>query len=203
MNSFIKSLPRTVFAILILGVGILLIIMFDPPHTLCRSQVDDFKEKQKVFLFEGEKKILGKQTAPEIEKYLDLCIQRNGPGGCAEYFYRLKEMLRDLDNVSSQCKAYVGEVSNVKNAFWQSVEVLVRAAWGANPPKSSSQRAGWLSTSEIGLYCQLKSQCLKMYGKSPWEAFREKMLTALPGSEKMTREKVWSLNLLSTNCDKY
>ncbi len=203
MNSFFRTLSKTTLAMIIIAGGIFLLILIDPPHTLCDTQVSEFKKKQKTFLISGDKKILNKKTPPSIDKLIKSCVENNSPGGCLEYFYKLKTMLRDFNNVSSECSAKVGSIKPFKTALWDALELLVRSGWGKVPPAVASEKRGWLSYSDVRLYCKLKNTVQKNYGKDRWTKFRERLLKSLPKADAMERERVWSLVILSVNCSKY
>lgn len=188
---------------ILLGGGVLLIILLDPPHTVCDTQAAVFKTKQKTFLFEGEKKVLGKKTASDYDKLLKICVMQNSSGGCSEWAFRVRELLRDLKLSTERCAPEIAATSRVKKVIWESLEVLTRGAWGVGGPKSEYDKLGWLTPSDVNLYCELKVFAQANYPKSDWEKFREKMLKALPESSNLNRDQAWSRMLLSTRCEGY
>ncbi len=58
LDEFFRTLSRRTIVILSLVVGTLVIIMLNPPHTVCDAQLDVFKSSQTGFLFLDPKKKL-------------------------------------------------------------------------------------------------------------------------------------------------
>lgn len=197
----ILQLSKTALALLVIAGGVLALVIFNPPHTVCDAQRDAFKESQKSFLYLDEKNKVKKKT--KFEEMYALCKSTNTPGGCYELFMDLKRLLADLKNVPRECGSNIGSLSEVKKAIWESTELLVRMAWGEKPPETYYEKFAWLDSADIALFCSLKSTIENLYGIEEWTRFREKMFTALPGSKDLPRNQVWETMILSVNCAKY
>jgi hypothetical protein len=201
MDRIFAIIPKWFLATLIIGGGIAFLVISNPPHTVCESQLEVFHEVQKRFLF-----LNPKEKAIKTSKYrhlVDQCKITNNPGGCYELFQETKMMLKDAEAVPSDCAPIWGEVAEVKKALWEVEELLIRLAWGEKPPATYYQKFGWLDTADVSLYCQLKSEITKTYGDDAWDQFREKMFKQLSGAEKMSRNEVWDMTLFSENCARY
>lgn len=197
----IAQLSKTALAILLIAGGVLAIVIFNPPVTVCDAQKEAFKESQKKFLYLDEK-----QKAVKKTKYADmyaLCKSTNTPGGCYELFRDLKHMISDLKNVPRECGSAVGEMTEVKKAIWESAELLVRIAWGFKPPQTYYEKFSWLDSADMALFCQLKDTAENLYGANSWTNFRERMFNELPGAKELPRNQVWENMILSVNCAKY
>jgi hypothetical protein len=136
-------------------------------------------------------------------RLVDRCKMTNSPGGCFELFDGMKDMLRDLRGVPSECAPKVGVIAEVKKAIWEVSELMIRLAWGESPPGSYNQKFGWLDTADISLFCRLKYDAAEMYGEDAWNQFREKMMASLPKAQTMSRNDVWDMTILSENCARY
>lgn len=200
---FLYSLPKVIIVGILLVGGVLVFVLLDPPHTICDSQVSIFQQRQKTFLFEGEKKVLNKPTKTDYEILFNICITRNSSGGCAELFFRLKEMLRDFSQATEQCSQEVAEIPQVKNAIWKNIESLVRGAWGTEAPSGAYEKFGWLTPSDLNLYCQLKNLAQTNYPQQEWVSLREKLMAEFTKKHTLSRTKVWPLVLFSTQCEAY
>jgi hypothetical protein len=201
MGQFFSMLPKGLLAFLVIAGGIGFLILWDPPHTICESQIEVFRTTQKRFLFKDEQK---KKTQPAKYRLLvDHCKTTNNPGGCYELFQESKMMLKDLHSVPSDCAGRVGAIDEVNKALWEVNDLILRLAWGEKPPGTYHEKFGWLDTSDISLFCELKQQIIDSYGVSAWESFREKTFRDLPGAKDMSRNDVWDMSIISENCAKY
>jgi hypothetical protein len=286
MNNWLATLSKNTLAVLAIGGGIFMIIVANPPHTVCDSQLEVLRESQKHFLYESSNFLLYKKKpkvtftdkdfgtdafpneiksasgaylvlksvngvsvgdlvyqsetdkarvtsvdyasstvsvdqsqgtwkpgscwiyhkTSNITKYKGLhdeCKASNTPGGCYELFQNIKVLLDDLVAVPKDCGSAAGGIKEVNAALWETVELLVRLAWGEKPPSAYNSKFGWLDTADITLFCKLKARISSMYGEAKWTAFREKMMLDLPGSKDLNRNQVWEMVLFSENCARY
>lgn len=201
MDRIFTIIPKWFLATVVIGGGIAFLVLYDPPHTVCESQIEVFKEAQKRLLFLDPKR--KKIETTKFRELINHCKITNNPGGCYELFQETKTMLRDTQAVPSDCASVLGELKEVKSALWEVEELLVRLAWGEKPPGTYYQKFGWLDTADVSLYCQLKTAISRTYGESSWEGFREKMFKQLPGADKMSRNAIWDMTLFSENCARY
>jgi len=120
----------------------LFFIIFNwPLRTLCDSQREVLNEAQGKFLYKDPKSKLILTT--EYERLRDHCKVTNDPGGCYELFHKLKILVHDLGMSTSDCTQEIGHIKEVNRAMWESVEIIVRLAWGEVPPTSyASKLAG-------------------------------------------------------------
>ena len=114
LDQFIASLPKTVLALIVIVVGFVAIVAYDPPRTVCDSQVELFKQQQKDFLYGNDGTTGSKQAAFATPMY-SRCQEANGPGGCFELFMRLKKMNQDLDLVPKQCAEAIASDDTIEN----------------------------------------------------------------------------------------
>ncbi|MCC7403065.1 MAG: hypothetical protein IT288_01590 [Bdellovibrionales bacterium] len=201
MDRFLASLPKNILATLAIGGGIFLIILLNPPHTVCDAQMTIFKEAQKGFVF-LDPKSKSIETS-DYELLTKQCRVSNSPGGCYELFARLKILIRDIEAVPTECRPKVGSENKVRKALWESLDLISRLAWGTKPPQSYYEKFGWLEPPDLLLFCDLKRTVLAVYGNSQWEQFREGLFKDLPGVKEIQRTVAWEHMLLSINCDKY
>jgi hypothetical protein len=198
MEQLLASLPARVIAIGAIIIGLILILINDPPKTICDTQLEVFKEAQQRFLFKSQ--INGISRTAAVEKQLETCRGSAGPGGCFELFEMLKRMLADLENVPRQCSAAAGELSEVRRALYESARVMALMAWGDRAPVAYTQRYGWFDSADIALFCRIKHQATSLYGKEEWEQFRNSVSRELPQANTLTPEQVWQRSIFSTSC---
>ncbi len=201
MNDFFNQLSKGTLAALVIGAGILFLLIYDPPRSVCDIQVDTFRQSQDRFLYPQKKGVV--EMRPEFDRLIDHCRGTNSPGGCYEFFLQMRTMVADMNKVSRECRSRVGRVRNLKTRVLDSLELLVRLAWGESPPASYTQKFGWLDAADMSLFCSLRLVVELFYGESEWEKFRERMFEILPGAAEMPRQEVWELMIVSENCARF
>lgn len=178
------------------------IVLSDPPHTKCDSQVEAFKQSQIGFLYPNPK--IKSEKTSQYKKLITQCKIANSPGGCYEFFMRMKQFLLQIrKTISDECNSDLANVSPVERAVWESAGLMTQLAWGEKPPETYYQKFGWLDTADISLFCSLKREAIQLFGEETWAAYRESLFTKLPGASELSRKKVWEVLLLSVNCDQY
>lgn len=201
MDRLLNMLPKSMLAFLAIVGGILFIVLSNPPHSVCDSQVELIKKTQARFLFKDPKSKQIKTT--RYQRLRDECKIANNPGGCYELFSELKTMLHDLGTLSSECSGAISDVTQVKTALRETSEMMVQMAWGERPPTSYQGKFGWMEIADISLFCQLKSRFITFYGEDEWNRTRLKISTALPGAVDMGPTQIWDMSLYSENCARY
>lgn len=194
-------IPKNLLAFLAIVGGIAFIILSQPPHSLCDSQLEVINSSQRKFLFKDPKSKQILTTKYEILR--DHCKMTNNPGGCYELFQELKNMLHDLATLTKECSSAVSDIKEYKRALWEPIEIMVRLGWGEAPPASYTAKFGWLDPADLSLFCRMKDRITTFYGDSGWENFREKMMRELPGAKDLPRNQVWDLSIFSENCARY
>lgn len=198
MNDWLQMLPRGVVVTLALGTALAVIFLIKPPHTPCESQVEVLKKSQTDFLFLDPSKAYKKTTG--FEKSLELCKFGNSSGACLDFFAGVKRLHQELVSTASACEQNLIEVPEVKKALWTALELFVRLAWGSVAPKAASEREGWLDSSLLSTYCDLKKFSIENFGQDSWNAFIEEQMRNLPQAEIYSRNEVWQRTILSYPC---
>lgn len=200
-DQWLKSLSKTTLAALAIGLGIGFILLSDPPHTVCDSQLEVFRKSQAGVLFPPTDQKAIKTS--QIERGVTDCKATNAPGGCYRLFLDLRKLLSDLGSVPEECRGSVSDITEVRKAIWNNLDLLIRIAWGAKPPQTYLDKYNWLDPADLSLFCSLKRAAELYYGDSAWVDFRERYFSDLPGSADLPRTQAWELMLLSVNCSQY
>ena len=119
------GLSKTLLAILLITGGVLFIVWSNPPHTICEVQLDDFKNSMANRVFSTPK-----VKIPLFKKALGHCQKTNTPGGCMEMFSILRQLIRDLTNLSSECIPVAASLSPVLSYMNAATEIIARIGWG-------------------------------------------------------------------------
>ncbi len=201
MERWLQTLPKHILALIVISIGILLIILFNPPHTLCDSQLSLFKEKQTGFIYLDPKQTF--QKSSRFQSLHDQCKGTNSPGGCYEFFSLLRKALDDLGAVPMECSEAVASEGAVRASLFGALDLMVRIAWDSAPPKSYFEKFSWLDVADISLFCRLQQQAINFYGEAAYSSFREPYFSELPGGSALPRAKAWDASLFSENCARY
>lgn len=200
MDQFLNKIPKATLLILVLFLGIMFIVLSDPPKTVCHAQEEIFREEIKSFLLADKKK---KIKTPKYDILINQCKIANSPGGCYELFNQMRRLRSNITQIPQSCRAELAQFKPVYKALWEVLELMVRLGWGSHPPVSYYDKLNWLDSADLNLFCQLKDLLIFIDGKEKWERFREKMFTSLPGAETLAREEVWKRMVLSVQCSQY
>lgn len=200
LNRIFEVLPKPVVIVLAIVGVILLLLLSDPPHSVCDSQLNVFRQSQQKFLFLNEDKPVLKTT--KYNQLVKQCKATNDPGGCYELFQEMRKMLKDLEVLPSQCLGQAGEIEEVEKALHDASELLARLAWGAKAPETYNQKYGWLDRSDIELFCRLKYFVIATYDNDEWEEIKKKVFSELPGIKEKSREDGYDLSLFSERCQR-
>ena len=218
----IEKLPKGFIVLAVLLVGILFVILANPPHRLCNSKLEMLQELQKGRIFPSKGKVLARP--PRVSREIEGCKLGNSPGACFELFSTLRGLSRDLHTMPIECAEDVQGVGEVRHALKEGLSLLVQIAWGDVPPERGVGivRQGWLEASDLALFCDLKDLYMRFFGKEEMDQLRMGIFTSLPGEgailtngecvncefrksalQVFSQEELWSHSLFSLRCDLY
>lgn len=220
MDDFLNRLPKPVLVLGAIIIGILVFMLMDPPHTVCDTQQESMRGQLQGVIFPvTEKK---GRIPPTIARAKEACQLGNSGGSCYEYFSILKKTADEVAKASSDCTSQLFSVSEVSQALNDGVELMVRMAWGAQPPEPGFARFGWMQESELSTFCRVKGVYIRANGEAAWTALRGKIFAKLPGeapivgsdptqaaaTPKMApqvfpEQEIWERSLFSVRCESF
>lgn len=220
MDDFLNSLPKPVLVFGALVIGIVVIMLLNPPRTACDTQVESFKEAQRGNLFVIKDK---KTTVPAtISRAKEACQLGNSAGACYEYFQSLRSVAEGISKSPQECAAQLFGINEAKAALNDGVELMVRLAWGLKPPEPTLERFGWMQESELAIFCRIRNAYVRANGEQGWIELRRRVFNKLPGEEvppalepdqiavepkkaviMMTEENIWNRSLFSVRCESF
>ena len=175
----LAQMPKMLVALIALTATVVFLFVFNPPHTICDTQVETVKENLVGPVFPA---IVKKNTLqPQIKNAQQSCKTGHSAGACFDYFSILKMIAKQIDNSSPECRAQVIGVSEIQAALKDGVEIMALAAWGPQPPASPAARFGWMQESELAVFCYIKDVFEKALGEEAWTALRLKVNKKYPG----------------------
>ena len=197
LDQILNSVPKTILALIVIAVGFAVIVMSDPPRTVCDSQIELFQQQQTEFLY-GTK---GK--AAVSQKLYTTCKESNSPGGCFEFFLRLKKLNQDLDSIPRSCAETVAAEKTLKPWVLKSLKLMTEISWGDRGPASVGKKNAWFDMSDLSTFCELKKHATQIYGVEEMDQWREGVLGNLPEASKFDRDSLYEKSLISTPCEAY
>jgi hypothetical protein len=202
MDRFIASLPKTLLALIVLGIGYALIIYSDPPKTPCDEHLMSFRRSQREFLY-GRPSSSEEALPPAVKRLYEKCLTDNSPGGCYEYFERLRKFSIDLRELPKQCAEAVANERQVQGWLFKSMKLMAQIAWGDRGPSSISHKYSWFDSSEVSLFCALKKNAVTNFGQEAVDEWGRATVSELPGTEGIAADLVFQKSLLSASCEGY
>jgi hypothetical protein len=121
-------------------------------------------------------------------------------GGCVALFEIIRRLQQAYDDVRLPCRASLTDDPTTKQWIQNSMDILVRAAWGPRPPVNRFYARGWLENNHVMSFCKLKGSLIEIGGEQAWAVFVDKALSELPGAASLGRDETWARSLMSDPC---
>ncbi|MCC6277053.1 MAG: hypothetical protein IT289_03950 [Oligoflexia bacterium] len=178
---------ETLKVVVILLLGLFVIMYFNPPHTACTAELAQYQTSfgSLIGTFNSNRK---------------LCTERPDPGGCFPFLESVSKIEQKVREVGSQCLQELKKDANTGKFFDLAMEMIVKLAWGSQPPQNYLYRNGWLESSHIVLFCKLKKHQEAIFGEDSWNSLVETSLETLPGAAEVGRNEAWGRSILSDPC---
>ena len=222
MLKSLYKLPKWFLAMVFIGVGIGVILLQNPPHHFCETEVNNFKEKNKAFLFleqrfdnlgwvavEGfsqpKKRVKDKEVKWELGflKLQSICRKTNSPGGCYELFSYLRKLNKSFFLVSQDCTSFMIEMSLIKDSLVQGLEIMTSLAFRKKALLHQAKKWNWLGESDLYLFCSLKDKVIHFYGRRYFKSLETDWIQKLGEENSLPQEIVRKNSLLHLNCSLY
>jgi hypothetical protein len=191
--------PKHVLALVVIGAGMLLIILWEPPVTICGQQVRAFENEAKELLPpKGPSGTSGPSGssgggaagASQFERLRVVCLEANSIGGCLQFFAIIKQNIDRAKLLSLECLPKLSGSSLFDRFSKQSLDTVVKVAW----------LGGWFEGPQFNLFCRLQDIHILVYGEARWAQTREEYLQSLPGAKDLSREDAWRKSVFAVNC---
>ena len=198
--SDLYKLPKIVIAFVVIIGTIAFVLISDPPHTFCDTQLEHFKTNQKGIIYKDSKDYHKIKSA--IKRTKQICKTKNSSGGCYDYFFYLKKVLKDLRLLSNECKAQIFIDSKVKKTLEDALILMPTLAWRENVLFNRVSKFNWLKQSDLALFCDIKKNYILEYGRNKYQILEKKILNTLPTKSK-NKNLILKKSILSESCLKY
>ena len=201
MLNTLYKLPKSLLASLFIGGGIFFIILNDPPHTFCDSQIEHFKRLQTGILYKNPKDFHKEKSLLKRKK--DTCQKENAPGACYEYFAYLKRLLRDFRVLSQKCAPMIYSTTEVKQALSSALTLMTAIAWREEVLTGRVSKYNWLTRADLYLFCKIKTKYIMNYGQENYRLLENQIITLLPLQKKISAQMVIKRTILLEPCVAY
>lgn len=202
MLSSLYKLPKTLLAVIFIGAGIVFIILNDPPHTFCDTQVEKFKQAQKGFLYKNKEDVRAKKYG-KLDRTRLACQKEGAPGTCYEYFIQLKRLLKGFRILSQDCVQQIYATSKVKKTLSSALTLMTALAWREEVLTGQVSKFNWLTRADLSLFCQIKNKYIIQYGQEGYQLLENQILNQLPLKAKIPMELLKKRTILSEPCQLY
>ena len=198
MVQWLLSLPRTLFVTLTLVVITLFVILQDPPHTICRTQVEHFKSRQKGLIYKDPE--VKTRKKPLMDILIQECRKKSSPGSCYQMFAKARRLVNDFNIVSVECTKGLGQVSQVRKVLFQVYDLMIRLAWQKPSSHEVPVKLNWLTEADVDLFCRLKQISEDLYGPATLSQWEQKVFKKLPDTNTLSEDQIRDRSLVSENC---
>lgn len=186
---------------LLLGFIVILIVMGitvyrDPPTTQCDIQLEQVKNRLKKGFYRTYDRGKFESGIPRAFKK---CLQTNSPGGCLDLFKRLDFFEEQVRTVPTHCGPSE-PAQFVRKGLIKALRLMAQIGWGEKPPVNKYNTTAWLETTDLGLFCRMKRQFVRLYGKNTWKAFAWSVIPKLPEATTLEKRDQWNKSLFSYPC---
>lgn len=188
MLNAIYRLPKPLLASILIGGGIALILIKDPPHSFCDSQAAQFRKIR---------------SGSTLQKRLSLCRTEGAPGSCYEYFSSVRQLLKDLLVLSPECAHLIYSSPEIKNSLASALTLMTALAWREDVLTGRVSKYNWLNRADLMLFCKIKDKYLLHYGQEDWSRLSAGILKLLPMKQKASPDLALRRSILSESCAVY
>ena len=192
----IQQIPQLLLGFIVILAVLLITVYRDPPTTLCDVQMKNVRKQLVKGFYKSDDR--GKFKTGIGDSY-NKCIETNSPGGCFDVFKRFDFFEEQVRTTPTECGQHPS-ANFVKNSLMKGLKLLAMIGWGEKPPINKYNKAAWLDTSDLGLFCRMKRQMIRLYGKNTWKAFAWSTIAGLPESKTLPRKDQWGKSLFSFPC---
>ena len=192
----IQQMPKLLFGFIVILIAMVVTVYRDPPTTQCQIQMEQVQKRLVNGFYQSYNR--GKYQSGILSSFQN-CLDTNSPGGCLDLFKRLDFFEEQIRTVPTHC-GQDPATDFVRKALLKALRLLVRISWGDQPPINKYNKTAWLDTADLGLYCRLKRQFVRLYGKETYKSFAWFYIPKLPEATTLERRDQWNKSLFSYPC---
>lgn len=190
-------MPKLLLGFIVI-VGVLLFLVYnDPPKNLCDIQMAEVKKRLIKGFYRGNDR--GRYESG-IKSSYNNCMDTNSPGACLDIIKRYDFFEEQIRAVPKKCGPHPS-TNFVKKLIEKGSRLIVMIGWGEKPPINRYNRTSWLDTADLALFCRLKGQYYRLFGKAQWKLFAKGTIGKLPDAKTLPRKEQWDKSLFAYSCN--
>jgi hypothetical protein len=193
----IKQLPKLLLGFIVILIVLLVLYFNDPPKTICDIQMQSVNASLVEGFYNNSKEGDFGKSAKAAKIF---CLSSNSPGGCRDMLSRMDYLEKQIRTIPSEC-GYHASTKGIRSNLQISLKLLAEIAWGDKPPLDKYNKISWFDTRDLGLYCRLKLQHQRLYGKEAWNQFAFSVIATLPGANTLEKKELMDRTLYSYPCN--
>lgn len=192
----IQRMPKLLLGFLVILATLVGLRFYNPPLSICQVQMEEVQARLgKGFYQDSTSGLYGQSVLSAF----DFCVSSNSAGGCYDMFQRLRYFEQQVKTLPEHCGSHVS-AEPIEKALKKALRLFAQIAWGDKPPANKYNRTSWLDIRDIGLFCRLKVEYQRLFGKSALQEFILETNVTLPGASDLTSQEVWERCLFSYPC---
>lgn len=213
-----KKFDTRYLPFIIIFAGTILFYFYDPPHSICSTQIESYKKslKGKIYGYKDQKNII----PAKIKKAVEVCRDGKSIGSCIEYFELINAMMVNLNQVELECMEELFSTQDILDTLKRFYVITSVLAWGDEMPKET--KTNWFSESNILVYCKVKKNLEQYLPKEDFDALTDGILNTFPYERlsfeftedteeyqknkamlKLERNEVFNKSIMSLRCERY
>ncbi len=169
----------------------------DPPKTICDIQMEEVNKRLVKGFFQVDERGTGYEAGVMVA--FEKCLESNSPGGCFDMFQRFDYLEGLVKSIPTDCGAHES-TAKIKSFLAKGLRLFAKIAWGDTKPINKYNKTSWLDTADLGLFCRLKRQYQRLYGRDQWNIFVWNFLPTLNDANTLQKKELWELGLFSYPC---
>lgn len=191
-----QQVPKLLFGFIVIVAVLIFMVFNNPPKTLCEIQMQEISERLSKRFIRGNDR--GKFES-KVTEALEICMASNSPGACKDIFDRFNFLEGVVRTLPTECGSHPSS-AKIKGFLHEAIRLFGKIAWGDTTPINRYNTTAWLDTSDLGLYCRIKRQYFRLYGKQAWKGYVQKVARSLPEAKNLRNKDLWQFSLYSYNC---
>ncbi len=197
----IQGLPHLLLGFMAIIITLFILYYIKPPKTLCDIQMDAIQQSLRKGFYVDDRTGSFRKSVGDAFKF---CLNSNSPGGCYDMFKRLYFFEKQIRTLPEECGSSEASLL-IKKALEKALRLFAKIGWGGSPPENKYNKLSWLDSRDVGLYCRLKKQYQRLYGKETWNLFTWSVIAGLPKVEtlKESKREIWERSLFSQTCKNF
>lgn len=201
MKNLLSAMPQWMLALLVLAGGVAVLLLFDPPVSVCRAQMEALDLRLVPFLKPDPKRKLKTKTG--FQSSYEVCLSGNSPGACRELFDGTRKTLAELTTLDNECWPQVSSAAEIMKLFKDVVQLMSQIAWGEKAPADRIDKLAWFDAYHLNTFCDVKKTFIRVSGEPAWNEMALTQIQTLPQAGQLDSQEAWARSLFSVSCAQY